>query len=38
MVSVARHDIRQPLPLPDACIDASYSHMLFCMALTTSEL
>ena len=38
MVSVARHDLRQPLPLPDASIDASYSHMLFCMALTTSEL
>lgn len=38
MVSVARHDIRHPLPLPDASIDASYSHMLFSMALTTSEL
>ena len=38
MVRVARHDIRQPLPLRDASIDASYSHMLFCMALTTSEL
>jgi len=38
MVSVARHDIRQPLPVPDASVDASYSHMLFCMALTTSEL
>lgn len=37
-VSVARHDIRQPLPLPDSSIDASYSHMLFCMALTTGEL
>ncbi|MHB8275375.1 MAG: class I SAM-dependent methyltransferase [Dermatophilaceae bacterium] len=38
LVSVAAHDIREPLPLPDASIDASYSHMLFCMALTTSEL
>ena len=38
MVSVARHDIRLPLPVPDASIDASYSHMLFSMALTTSEL
>ena len=38
MVSVVRHDIRQPLPVPDASVDASYSHMLFCMALTTSEL
>jgi Methyltransferase domain. len=38
LVSVTRHDIRQPLPLTDASVDASYSHMLFCMALTTSEL
>ena len=38
MVSATRHDIRQPLPLPDASVDASYSHMLFCMALTTGEL
>jgi SAM-dependent methyltransferase len=38
LVNVARHDTRDPLPLPDASIDASYSHMLFCMALTTSEL
>jgi len=38
MVSAARHDIRQPLPLPDTSIDASYSHMLFCMAFTTGEL
>jgi SAM-dependent methyltransferase len=37
-VSAARHDIRQPLPLPDTSIDASYSHMLFCMAFTTGEL
>jgi SAM-dependent methyltransferase len=37
-VSVARHDMREPLPLPDASFDASYSHMLFCMALTTVEL
>ena len=38
MVSVGRHDIRQPLPLPDASVDACYSHMLFNMALTTGEL
>jgi SAM-dependent methyltransferase len=37
-VSAAAHDIRQPLPLTDASIDASYSHMLFCMAFTTGEL
>jgi SAM-dependent methyltransferase len=38
MVSVARHDMREPLPLPGDSTDASYSHMLFCMALTTVEL
>src|SRR5674476_60192 len=38
MVSVARHDMREPLPLPGDSIDASYSHMLFCMALSTVEL
>jgi len=38
LVTVARHDVRRPLPLRDASIDASYSHMLFCMALTTGEL
>lgn len=38
LVSVARHDMRELLPLGDASVDASYSHMLFCMALTTSEL
>jgi SAM-dependent methyltransferase len=38
LVSVARHDTREPLPLPDDSTDASYSHMLFCMALTTFEL
>jgi len=38
MVSVARHDMREALPLVDDSIDVSYSHMLFCMALTTVEL
>ena len=33
-----RHDVRQPLPFPDDFFDACYSHMLFCMALTTAEL
>jgi SAM-dependent methyltransferase len=32
------HDVRRPLPFPDAHFDACYSHMLFCMALTTAEL
>jgi len=38
MVTVAAHDMREPLPLSDDSIDASCSHMLFCMALTTGEL
>ena len=37
-VSVELHDVRERLPLADAEIDASFSHMLFCMALTTAEL
>ena len=32
------HDVRTPLPLPDASVDAVFSHMLFCMALSTAEL
>jgi SAM-dependent methyltransferase len=37
-LTAAQHDVRQPLPLDDASFDACYSHMLFCMALTTAEL
>lgn len=37
-VSVELHDVRASLPLGDAEVDASYSHMLFCMELTTAEL
>jgi SAM-dependent methyltransferase len=37
-VTTAQHDVRDRLPFPDESFDASYSHMLFCMALTTSEL
>lgn len=37
-VSTLCHNVRQPLPFPDAFFDACYSHMLFCMALTTAEL
>lgn len=32
------HDVRQPLPFVDNSIDGCYSHMLYCMALTTAEL
>ena len=37
-VTVAQHDVREPLPYPDSGFDACYSHMLFCMALTEAEL
>ena len=33
-----QHDIRQALPFEDKSFDGCYSHMLFCMALTTVEL
>jgi SAM-dependent methyltransferase len=32
------HDVRNPLPFDHETFDASYSHMLFCMALTTVQL
>ena len=37
-LTVGQHDVRLPLPLPDSSVDAVFSHMLFCMALTTAEL
>lgn len=37
-VTALCHDIRAPLPFDDESFDACYSHMLYCMALTTSEL
>jgi SAM-dependent methyltransferase len=37
-LDVIQHDVRAPLPFPDDSFDASYSHMLLCMALTDSEL
>jgi SAM-dependent methyltransferase len=37
-VTLGLHDVRQLLPFADATVDASYSHMLLCMALTTPEL
>jgi SAM-dependent methyltransferase len=32
------HDLRAPLPFADGTFDACYSHMLLCMALTSSEI
>jgi SAM-dependent methyltransferase len=37
-VVARRHDVRQPLPFPDDFFDGCFSHMLYCMALTTSDL
>jgi SAM-dependent methyltransferase len=31
-------DVRAPLPVADESVDACYAHMLFCMALTTTEI
>ena len=36
--STACHDVRRSLPFEPATFDAVYSHMLYCMALTTAEL
>lgn len=37
-VTTTLHDMREPLPLPDACVDAVFAHMLLCMALSTKEI
>lgn len=37
-VTTAVHDVREALPLPDACVDGVFAHMLLCMALSTKEI
>ena len=37
-IIASRYDVRQPLPFEDGSLDACFSHMLYCMALTTDEL
>jgi SAM-dependent methyltransferase len=37
-IDTQRHDVRDPLPFPDDSFEGCYSHMLYCMALTTAEL
>lgn len=37
-ITASAHDIRTPLPFKDDYFDGCFSHMLYCMALTTAEL
>ena len=37
-VDVLCHDVRNALPFRDESLDACYSHMLYCMALTLQQL
>ena len=37
-ISSKLFDVREKLPFEDNSIDACYSHMLYCMALTTKDL
>jgi SAM-dependent methyltransferase len=38
LMTTVVHDVREPLPLPDASVDAVFAHMLLCMALSTEEI
>ena len=38
LITTVQHDVRQVFPFTTERFDACYSHMLYCMALTTSEL
>jgi len=38
LIRTVCHDVRKPFPFDRNSFDACYSHMLYCMALTTSEL
>lgn len=37
-VLAQKHDVREALPFEDESFDACFSHMLYCMPLTTQEL
>jgi SAM-dependent methyltransferase len=37
-ITAVQHDVRTPLPFEDEVFDACYSHMLYCLALTSREL
>jgi len=38
VIQTVCHDVRRPLPFNANTFDACFSHMLYCMALTTAEL
>jgi len=38
VIQTVCHDVRRPLPFKANTFDACFSHMLYCMALTTAEL
>jgi SAM-dependent methyltransferase len=38
LITAEYHDVRTPLPFDDESFDGCFSHMLYCMALTTEEL
>ena len=37
-LSLCQHDVRKPLPFEDESFDACFSHMLYCMPLSTADL
>ena len=37
-ITALQHDVRAALPFADESMDGCYSHMLYCMALTTPDL
>lgn len=37
-IKATQHDVRNPFPFPEKTFNGCYSHMLYCMALTTEEL
>jgi len=37
-ISTKLFDVREKLPFEDSSVEACYSHMLYCMALTSSDL
>lgn len=38
LITTKVHDVRNPLPFANETFDACFSHMLFCMAISTKEI